>query len=858
MSLGGIWPEIESLYDASDASKREVQALKELLPLIEKKIADRYTIEKRIAKGGAGLILKVADTNLSVSRALKVPRPISGRENLLTTIITSEISKLKGLSHPNIVQIFLRDEVQFRGTPWPFYVMEYVEGGQDCYQYITSRAVDQNLVVSITRQLAEGLAHLHSKDMIHGDVKLENALMSPSGRLLISDLGSARSLSDGPGETQITFTRPYAHPRLRQLGNPSPTELNRDSATLQRSSLERAFDLYAFGQNIFRLLTTVDPDGSRNLTPYAHSYLELLAARLLDGENRGAGECPLHMPAAAFVELKYVKVDDCLLDLRKLTNEYSLWLDVPELDPYSSNTIQAAFPGACAFTKRLADLLAMAVVNRLAEISQLGLMVYVYPSANHTRLEHVLGVYANSIRYVNALYNDPINPIFRQIVSAKAVRSVLCAALCHDIGQYGLAHDFEEANNEVFSHTALTARVLRGTVPGPVVQSLRDHLEDDWDVDPDFIADILEVNPNDLSKPIVLRLLHTIVDGPIDVDKLDYLTRDSSKLGIPYAAGLDIDRLVRCLTVAFKTEGTRLYIALGVHEKGKITAESMAFCRYAMFGSVYWHHTSRACKSMLHRAIWEALPSIDKRTTEYNAFKSDFENYAFSRLLTHEYQPALFEKDERIAYPAAYQLSVGDWRMLEWLHTKTSTEGKLLVTMLLSRTLYKRLLVISHRKNSHLYEQLQQVRSRNKTELNVSFQKDVQTELIGLLKDYQKKAAIDGATTTAFAPDDLDKTIIADSIGSILVLVDIPPERGGSELQFLSETRIRGTRRVGEVAPALEDSVVWNAIGSKFHESVGKVRVFVHPDYATVFEVCLDRTKIEQVLEATARKHVGG
>jgi len=89
-----------------------------------------------------------------------------------------------------------------------------------------------------------------------------------------------------------------------------------------------------------------------------------------------------------------------------------------------------------------------------------------------------------------------------------------------------------------------------------------------------------------------------LVSGPIDVDKLDYLSRDATMCGVPYGV-IDVDRLLTSLTVG--PEG------LGLHPKGFAALESLLFAKYQMYRNVYWHHAVRSATAMFKRLVRRAI-----------------------------------------------------------------------------------------------------------------------------------------------------------------------------------------------------------------------------------------------------------
>jgi HD superfamily phosphohydrolase len=100
-------------------------------------------------------------------------------------------------------------------------------------------------------------------------------------------------------------------------------------------------------------------------------------------------------------------------------------------------------------------------------------------------------------------------------------------------------------------------------------------------------------------------LLKTMLAGPIDIDKMDYLFRDSLHAGVPYGRNFDQQRLLGSLCLSSDGQG------LAITEKGKTAAELMVFARYVMFSEVYWHHAVRAATAMLQRAFYMLYKQLD-------------------------------------------------------------------------------------------------------------------------------------------------------------------------------------------------------------------------------------------------------
>lgn len=243
-------------------------------------------------------------------------------------------------------------------------------------------------------------------------------------------------------------------------------------------------------------------------------------------------------------------------------------------------------------TPRIRRLIDTPAFRRLSEVSQLGLVRMVYPGAGHSRFEHSLGVYRVALDFLERLASDPR---FAQAVTVRNAECFLLAALLHDIGHYPYCHPLEDIALASVVHHELTAR--RAVTAGPVA----DALAEDWNVEPAEVADLIEGRVDSPGE----RVVHSMLSGPIDVDKVDYLARDSVHCGVPYGRNFDQRRLVSSLCL--NETGDKI----AVTEKGKTAAELMVFARYVMFSEVYWHHAVRSATAMLQRAVFELEPQLD-------------------------------------------------------------------------------------------------------------------------------------------------------------------------------------------------------------------------------------------------------
>ena len=247
-------------------------------------------------------------------------------------------------------------------------------------------------------------------------------------------------------------------------------------------------------------------------------------------------------------------------------------------------------------TPRVRRIIDTAPMRRLSRISQLGMVGLVYPGATHSRLEHSLGVYHNSLRLLARLADDDA---FVQRVDTRGADAFALAALVHDLGHWPYCHPIEDIDLKGL-------REHETRVEGWLAdEELATCIEEDWRCDR---ADVIEiVQPGVARGPLddSVHLLRSCLSGPIDVDKIDYLRRDSLHAGVPYGRNFDVGRLISSMCV--HPNGKQL----AVGEKGRTAAEMMVFSRYVMFSEVYWHHAVRSATAMLQRAIFELREQLD-------------------------------------------------------------------------------------------------------------------------------------------------------------------------------------------------------------------------------------------------------
>ena len=268
--------------------------------------------------------------------------------------------------------------------------------------------------------------------------------------------------------------------------------------------------------------------------------------------------------------------------------------DIPEIAGLDARRSLVRIPPELdvPLTPRVRQLIDTPEFRRLAQVSQVGLVSLVYPAAHHSRFEHSLGVYRLALLYLTQLSYDER---FTTAITPQDAELLLVAALLHDLGHWPFCHPIEDLRLPSVPHHELFANsfLLEGEIA--------DVLRDEWNINPRDVVALLSERPRETRS----RILSSLLSGPIDVDKMDYLQRDSLHAGVPYGRHFDQQRLIGSLCLNETGDG------LALTDKGKTAAEMLIFARYIMFSEVYWHHAVRSATAMFQRAFYLLHSSLD-------------------------------------------------------------------------------------------------------------------------------------------------------------------------------------------------------------------------------------------------------
>jgi HD superfamily phosphohydrolase len=272
--------------------------------------------------------------------------------------------------------------------------------------------------------------------------------------------------------------------------------------------------------------------------------------------------------------------------------------DLPEIAGLDARSGMVRIPPEVdvPLTPRVRQLIDTADFRRLARIGQLGLVPLVYPAAIHTRFEHSLGVYRTALLFLQQLSHDER---FAAAIGPADAELFIAAALLHDIGHWPFCHPIEDIHlADVPRHESFANGYL---LEGEIAEVLRG----EWRLEPRDVAALFSSGSRDPARDTKSRILSSMLSGPIDVDKMDYLQRDSLHAGVPYGRNFDQQRLIGSLCLNEAADG------LAITDKGKTAAEMMVFARYVMFSEVYWHHGVRSATAMLQRAFYQLRSGLD-------------------------------------------------------------------------------------------------------------------------------------------------------------------------------------------------------------------------------------------------------
>ncbi len=245
----------------------------------------------------------------------------------------------------------------------------------------------------------------------------------------------------------------------------------------------------------------------------------------------------------------------------------------------------------------LARLIDAAEFQRLRRIKQLGLALFTYQSAEHSRFTHSLGALHLTTRILAKLKS-------KYAISEREETAVRCAALLHDVGHGAFSHVLETIlgfHHEQFSIEAILSDETE------IGKLLRAHSED-------LPADVAAIVRGDYARVALAQ----IVSSQLDADRMDYLLRDSLMTGAKYGI-YDLEWIIKSLEIDEAND--RLYVSA----RGIYAVEDYLQARYYMFRQVYFHRTLRAAEAVLRSLVRRALHLFQAGKPVWFARETPFE-----------------------------------------------------------------------------------------------------------------------------------------------------------------------------------------------------------------------------------------
>ena len=249
------------------------------------------------------------------------------------------------------------------------------------------------------------------------------------------------------------------------------------------------------------------------------------------------------------------------------------------------------------------------IFQRLRRVHQLSLTKYVYPSAEHSRFTHSIGVMHCATLILSGVFSHKLSSLSWE-PSEKIIKTLRFAALLHDIGHLPFSHSAEKQWLNGLKHEDLSQYIIKNYKP------ISDIISESG-VPPQNVASLLAKKP--LAKE---RLLHEIISGQLDADRADYLLRDSHCCGVRYGE-YDFARFLQIFAAAEDDTHGDLHLIL--NETDLHVAESLLIARYHYNLQIPYHRT----RSGYDFALQCFIRTMSQKNSPFNITGNEIQHVDF-------------------------------------------------------------------------------------------------------------------------------------------------------------------------------------------------------------------------------------
>jgi HD superfamily phosphohydrolase/tRNA A-37 threonylcarbamoyl transferase component Bud32 len=561
----------------------------------------KFKIENNVKKPSQQGMVVIAKNSIGKKFAIKFYHPKDPDPQILKDGVKrfiQEIRILSLLNHKNIVKVYTGGKALWneKKNKWfisegfnneekktseiLYYIMDFIEGYDVSSIFPELRKEISNIlefekfpinerVISLENmisQVSKAIHYYHSKNITHKDIKPDNIRFSKEdSTFIIVDFGFAHHITSPQDQSSIIRTE--------------------------------YFDVFSIDAEDYK---------SNDLAQFSLMLLKILPSfRNEYGNDRFEGIMSI-LERAKHQNLKkrYKNALEFYNSIKQYFIAFPEWKFQPQLNQYLcsnrfgkfSSQLRIPVWGSILLTKEVRDIIDTPDFQRLRGVRQLGPTIFVFPGANGTRFEHSLGTYFLSLKYLEKIMGLSA---FGELCESKneTIKLILLSSLLHDIGHYPYSHWIEEIddfpNKIKFPKHEVRAKEIICKENG-IIRKL---IEEQWEVSPEAVSSIIAGKGVDNKQ----LLANSFIDSAIDVDKVDYLVRDSLHCGVNYGKGIDVERLLNSLCINPNTK------KICLTEKGVSCLLSIITCRNIMYQEVYWHKTIRACDAMFKRFFYEYI-----------------------------------------------------------------------------------------------------------------------------------------------------------------------------------------------------------------------------------------------------------